>query len=53
MSSNEILSFLEKFKEVPDRDSNLFGSRSGPEPDPDLNGHENQDRDPNKVGSDP
>ena len=34
-------------------DSNLFGSCSDPQLDRDPNGHENQDPDPNKVGSDP
>jgi hypothetical protein len=32
---------------------NLGRISSAPEPDPDLNGHENQDPDPIKVGSDP
>jgi len=36
-----------------DPDPNIFGSCSAPEADPNPNGYENQDPDPNKVGLDP
>ena len=44
--------YKKSWKLKSDKDPNLFGSCSAPEPDPypNANGHENQD--PNKVGSD-